>query len=106
MQLIDFKIPPPRKLEAGDRDLLVRGSLSRIWSESQLDYVDNNRPQAAEMWMLLVVRMVTRVAHPPDVHDVNESDSASETTKSVLHSRQDQLRQILCDYVMADFAGR
>lgn len=59
--------------------------------------------------MLLLVRMITRVAEPPKefggaaMEDNAESEDALEMDYYV---RQDQLRQKLCDYIMADFPAR
>lgn len=57
------------------------------------------------MWMLLLVRMITRVAEPPKdlVGDTEDSKDAIDLDYYV---RQDQLRQRLCDYIMADFPAR
>lgn len=60
------------------------------------------------MWMLLIIRMITRAAEQPDdgaqldIEGKAEEDSAVAT----LESRHDRLRQILCDYIMADFPSR
>lgn len=62
--------------------------------------------------MLLIVRMVTRVALPEledekrideDTRTVEDDDMALE---SDLFARQDRLRQTLCDYIMTDFSAR
>lgn len=63
-----------------------------------------------DMWMLLVVRMFTRVAEPPELDRSNDGEDTpmdNEEDKSTpLYERQDRLRRILCDYIMSDFPGR
>ena len=63
---------------------------------------------AAEMWMLLLVRMITRVAEPPkDLGGAAMDDANGEDALEMdYYVRQDQLRQKLCDYIMADFPAR
>lgn len=62
----------------------------------------------SEMWMLLLVRMITRVAEPPsDVDgDTTMGDTSSSLVENDFYVQQDQLRQTLCDYIMADFPSR
>jgi symplekin len=67
---------------------------------------------ATEMWMLLLVRMVTRVANP-SLDEMNEGADGGERNKGDdanlrlgFYSRQDRLRQTLCDYIMSDFPAR
>ncbi|CCM02435.1 uncharacterized protein FIBRA_04534 [Fibroporia radiculosa] len=112
----DFKLPPPRDLTDDERNSIVRSSLGRIWegakdlapsdmfSEASLEEL---RTSGADMWMLLIVRLVTRVTDPVSSDDLIEkkpedlSDMVSE-----IYSHQDRLRQTLCDYIIADFSGR
>lgn len=54
--------------------------------------------------MLLLVRMITRVAQPPVEEDAEED--SKERIVLDFYARQDQLRQKLCDYIMADFPSR
>lgn len=54
-----------------------------------------------EIWMLLLVRMITRVAEPPPPEE-DEMDG----TPHDFYVRQDQLRKTLCDYIMSDFPAR
>lgn len=119
MQLIDFKLPPPDDLTEGERMRLIAGSVKRIWEGAE-DFktnfesipVDSSQAgghAATEMWMLLMVRMVTRVAEPPptvvDGDDAMDGSALSRNTDN-FYARQDQLRQIICDYIMADFPTR
>jgi symplekin len=61
---------------------------------------------AAEMWMLLLVRMITRVAEPPPDLDDSMGDVSKDVVVLDFYLRQDQLRQTLCDYIMSDFPSR
>ncbi|KAJ7355393.1 Symplekin tight junction protein C terminal-domain-containing protein [Mycena albidolilacea] len=113
MQLLDFKLPPPKELSDEERGSLVRNSVARIWDgfedlKSNGEALPPDSTQAgghspSEMWMLLIVRLVTRVVDPP-------SDSPEEGDDSVVlndfYDRQDRLRQTLCDYIMSDFPAR
>jgi symplekin len=119
VQLIDFKLPPPNDLAEDERMRLIGGSVKRIWDGAEdfknnvesipVDSTQAGGHAATEMWMLLMVRMVTRVAEPPSIpvdgDDTMEGSALSRTTDD-FYARQDQLRQILCDYIMADFPAR
>ena len=60
-----------------------------------------------DMWMLLIVRMITRVAEPTaDILQNEDKSSGEETQLADFSSRQDRLRQVLCDYIMVDFPSR
>jgi len=64
-----------------------------------------------EMWMLLIVRMVTRVATPPPGErnvgeDVTKDEIEGDALESNFYLRQDRLRQTLCDYIIFDFPAR
>ncbi|KAJ7180551.1 Symplekin tight junction protein C terminal-domain-containing protein [Mycena filopes] len=113
MQLLDFKLPPPKELSDDERVALVRSSVARIWDGSE-DLKSNGEglppdsTQAGghgptEMWMLLLVRMVTRVVDPPPV---GPDEGADSVVLNDFYDRQDRLRQTLCDYIMADFPAR
>ncbi|KAJ7155526.1 Symplekin tight junction protein C terminal-domain-containing protein [Mycena crocata] len=111
MQLLDFKLPPPKALSDEERASLVRSSVSRIWDGSE-DLKSNGEAlppdstqagghSPTEMWMLLIVRMVTRVIEPPSTTLDEEDEVASD-----FYDKQDRLRQTLCDYIMSDFPAR
>lgn len=61
-----------------------------------------------ELWMLLVVRMITRVVYP----DTRQEDDAKDEGDSMdvdedgTYERQERMRQTLCDYIMKDFPAR
>ncbi|KAJ6591683.1 Symplekin tight junction protein C terminal-domain-containing protein [Mycena vulgaris] len=112
MQLLDFKLPPPKDLSEEERSSLVRSSVSRIWDGSE-DLKSNGEAltpdstqagghSPTEMWMLLLVRMITRVVDPPPII-MDESD---DVVVNDFFDKQDRLRQTLCDYIMSDFPAR
>ncbi|KAH9479566.1 Symplekin [Psilocybe cubensis] len=117
-QLVDFKLPPPRELTNSDRTKLVNASISRVWdgAEELNEIGDGLSPESiqaggnspSEMWMLLLVRMITRVAEPPSDLDGDTAmgDTSSSLVENDFYVRQDQLRQTLCDYIMTDFPAR
>lgn len=64
-----------------------------------------------DMWMLLIIRMITRVVAPlPNEEDTDETAKTDDEDDTALESdsyaRQDRLRQTLCDYIMSNFPGR
>ncbi|KAL1941146.1 hypothetical protein VTO73DRAFT_7358 [Trametes versicolor] len=117
--LTEFKLPTPRELEADERDELVRKAIARIREgakelashEPVMEVGDGPRSSPGEMWMLLLVRMVTRVSDPNvDTAEEEEQDNKDEAgavvRRSEIYDRQNRLRHALCDYIMADFSGR
>ena len=118
LQLLDFKLPPPKVLSDEDRGYLMKNSVSRIWTEGQdsggdasPEPVTSSGVSAKEMWMLLIVRMVTRVAVPPPdekggTERVDEDETGDDVLESDFYIHQDKLRQTLCDYIMLDFPAR
>ena len=113
LDLADFKLPPPKEPSEDDRLDVISTSLTRIWDGVDelrigglpLDPLQSTGISASELWMLLVVRMITRVAEPPPDFDGDGVDS-KDFLQLGLYSRQDRLRQRLCDYIMADFPSR
>ncbi|KAG6866570.1 hypothetical protein C0991_002055 [Blastosporella zonata] len=113
LQLIDSTLPPPRDLSEEERTQQLRGAVKRIWDDVEElnvngDALPVESTQAGghsptEIWMLLIVRMITRVAEPPPEEDDAMEDSAPEHD---FYTRQDQLRQALCNYIMSDFPSR
>jgi symplekin len=91
----------------------MRGAVSRICDGAEElqggSYAVSvgSGPLPNDMGMLLIVRMVTRVAEPEQETLQNE-DELKEKDDQILdfYSRQDKLRQTLCDYIMADFPSR
>ncbi|KDR80507.1 hypothetical protein GALMADRAFT_264472 [Galerina marginata CBS 339.88] len=119
LQLLNFKLPPPKEFSSDeDRMGVVSSSISRIWDGADElramgegispDSLQAGGNTASEIWMLLLVRMLTRVAEPPPDLDGDETmdDSSKGLVEQDYYVRQDQLRQTLCDYIMADFPSR
>lgn len=118
LPITDFKLPPARELDADDREVLMRKAITRIRegakelaaAETAFESSDPHllKTTPADMWMLLLVRMVTRVSDPL-VGEENEDDMKagdSVVRRSEIYERQDRLRHALCEYIMADFSGR
>ncbi|KAF8661382.1 hypothetical protein AX16_001475 [Volvariella volvacea WC 439] len=115
LKLIDFKLPPPKELSEDERYHLIGGSLSRIWAGAEeLKAHEISLPEgsqqvgqsATDMWMLLIVRMITRVAKPPLLPSDEEDFFEKEQPSDEFYARQDQLRHTLCNYIMDDFPSR
>jgi symplekin len=114
-QRVDFTLSPPKDLTEKERLSLISTSITRIWSGAEELRVSGlavlpeseqaGGNSASEMWMLLLVRMITRVAVPP-WNDEFMDDSDQGQVEQDFFSRQDQLRQTLCNYIMADFPSR
>lgn len=115
-ELQDFKLPPPKELPEEAREALINNSLVRIWDGSKdlqmqdtsLDALESPGMASADMWMLLLVRLVTRVVDPAMMQPEAKDDAATDdaVVASDLYAHQDRLRQTLCDYIMADFSSR
>ncbi|KAF5383732.1 hypothetical protein D9615_003524 [Tricholomella constricta] len=113
LQLIDFKLPPPRELSEEERTQQLGSSIKRIWDGAEelkvsgealpVESTQAGGHSATEIWMLLLVRMITRVAEPPPAEDDAMDGSGAQHD---FYVRQDQLRQTLCDYIMSDFPAR
>ncbi|KAI0675546.1 Symplekin tight junction protein C terminal-domain-containing protein [Trametes maxima] len=121
LPLTDFKLPPARELDVDERDELLRKAITRIREgakelvphELASDTADGHRTTSADMWMLLLVRMVTRLSDPaadagdaPEEQDGAKAEEGALVRRSEIYERQDRLRHALCDYIMADFSGR
>ncbi|KAI5992588.1 Symplekin tight junction protein C terminal-domain-containing protein [Pisolithus orientalis] len=111
--LLDFKLPSPKDLSADERVALMRGAVTRIWdgAEDLRRTTSMGSSQTAnDMWMLLIVRMITRAVILPGASespkDDAESSDAADAQLTALCSRQDALRQTLCEYIMSDFPSR
>ncbi|KAG5652625.1 hypothetical protein H0H81_004354 [Sphagnurus paluster] len=113
IQLLEFKLPPPRDLPEADRMQQLSKTIQRIWDGAEelkvsgealpVESTQAGGNSATEIWMLLLVRMITRVAEPPP----SEDDAMDgEDPQHDFYVRQDQLRQTLCDYIMSDFPSR
>lgn len=114
ISLQDFKLPPPPSLAEAERLELINSTVFRISDSGQELRVaseDEARERAAgstpaEMWVLLVLRMITRVADPSTEDAEPVQEEAMELSRESLHERQDKLRQKLLDFVMKDFSNR
>lgn len=109
LDLQEFRLPAPKELSDNDRDGLVRSSMSRIWdgaTELGTSHEYRGDP-AADLWMLLIVRLVTRVSEPPPEEPPDEENAKpSVNSSSYIVMHQDRLRQTLCEYIIDDFPGR
>ena len=110
---MNFKLPPPRDLSEEEQTRHVRELLKRIWEDADDLTVsgDVNSAQASghaalELWMLLLVRMVTRVAYPSSMTEQTDEPGDAGLVVHDFYVRQDQKRQILCDFIMSDFPAR
>lgn len=102
LTLIDFKLPPPSSSRTG----LVEESVLRIWDGAE-EMRAASHDANIDMWMLLVVRMITRVVIPPQPGE-EDAITKEETEKAaeLRYEKQDQLRRMLADYIMSDFSSR
>ena len=61
-----------------------------------------------ELWMLLIVRIITRGAHEPEEEEEEGEGESTSIIKAKNASRDapERMRRILCNYVLGDFANR
>jgi hypothetical protein len=109
---LDLKVPPPERLEPEERDALVETSILRI-REAAGDVVTGDGQSGIELWMLLIVRMVTRGATSGSIYGkgkgkakAEDAEGGDEEMSVVLDEQQDRLRTALFKYIMTDFTRR
>ncbi|KAI0704285.1 Symplekin tight junction protein C terminal-domain-containing protein [Cytidiella melzeri] len=112
----EFKLPPPKELPEEAREALIRGSLVRIWDGAKalethdfsFNAMDLPGTSPSDMWMLMLVRLITRVVDPAPAPAPLEGEAKDQAVvvASEIYQHQDRLRQTLCDYIMADFSSR
>jgi symplekin len=112
---LEFEVPPPSVLGEAERAVTVKSAAARIWQSSG-DLAVGPQTGGRDVWMLFLVRMVTRVVDPVDgkgkakadgaVNTGSDADEEMDEKMDELYERQDRLRRVLCDYIMADFSGR
>jgi symplekin len=108
---LEFQVPTPAVLGEAERAATIKSAATRIWQSSG-DLAVGPQSGGQDMWMLLLVRMITRVVDPEDgkgkAKAVTGPDADAEMDEEMveLYERQDRLRKVLCDYIMADFSGR
>ena len=114
MDMREFELPPAADLSEEVRNALVRASLTRIWDGSTglvsgamaLSAVpEGSKTTPVDMWMFLLLRLITRTTDPPVFAD-EKMDTDGEMEVVDFYSHQDRLRQVLCDYIIADFPSR
>jgi symplekin len=117
---LEFKLLSPHEPTEEERAMLIEKSIARIRidEENDKDLVAAIEGSVGpDVWMLLVVRMITRVAMPPRHSPGPEGDADDEGVRhkkeeeeagvvEKFYERQDALRLKLCDYIMADFPRR
>ncbi|KAG8748374.1 hypothetical protein FRC10_005921 [Ceratobasidium sp. 414] len=109
-----FALPPPKDLSDAARNGLVRSSVTRIWDagEGQTQgEVGRARGKGGEtglppeeMWMLVVVRMISRGAGGQTSGGEGEDVGRALVQQGVF--REDTMRQMLLEYVLDDFSSR
>ncbi|KAI0272578.1 Symplekin tight junction protein C terminal-domain-containing protein [Gloeopeniophorella convolvens] len=109
---LDFQVPPPSALNEAERATTIKSTVSRLWQSSG-DLAVGPQTGGQDLWMLLLVRMITRVVDPENGKGKARADSEDKDVDAEmdeetveLYERQDRLRRVLCDYIMADFSGR
>lgn len=111
LDIQDLKLPPPRELTEAQADVLIRNSLVRIWDGAndltlQDMSQDGGGALSADLWMLLIIRLVTRFSVPAEPDGEEDAMGNGDSSAIELYGHQDRLRQTLCEYIIADFSGR
>lgn len=112
LKLVNFNLPPPRALFETERETAVQSAITRIRDTAEEFNSSPDIPgqiaqvgiPASDMWMLLLVRMVTRA--PASGEPVTEGDLKEEDGMQLVKARDDDRRRTLCNYVLEDFPSR
>ncbi|KAL5492454.1 hypothetical protein ACEPAI_3901 [Sanghuangporus weigelae] len=119
LRFAEFRLPPPREISEPEQRALVRQSMSRIWETSR-EFMTSSEAAASshqpshgaltqDLWMLLLVRMITRV-NPEDEESKTEGDNAENERRESMEvdkaPRRERIRQVLFDYILTDFPSR
>ncbi|KAF8518981.1 Symplekin tight junction protein C terminal-domain-containing protein [Hysterangium stoloniferum] len=112
LTLVNFQLPPPRRLSDADREVVVRHAITRIrvGAEELVPSVEIPGQKAhvglppSDMWMLLLVRMVTRVSGYSRLDD--EAGLKAEVVEKLVDRRNQDTRETLYNYVIEDFCAR
>ncbi|KIJ55664.1 hypothetical protein M422DRAFT_63678 [Sphaerobolus stellatus SS14] len=126
LALINFQLPPPKPLSDDDRESGLRAAVTRIRTNAEEFGPSPELPgqttlglPPSEMWMLLLVRLVTRVPgieeeqKEQDANDENgvkdeivKKEEEEEKYKALNLRRSNEMRETLCNYVLEDFPSR
>jgi symplekin len=114
LALINFQLPPPRPLSEDERGTVLRSAITRIRNGAQelappaevLGQTAHVGLPASDMWMLLLVRMVTRAPASDEIPEEEEARKEEEDAREAEDRRNDETRRTLCDYVLEDFPSR
>lgn len=126
MGLSTFKLPRPRPMSDKQRGTLVDSCLLRVQSRGHeyamthksrgIEYLGQRGKPTPDMWILLLVRMVTRGTwSSADIEDENEDDEAAEENgdevakPNGLSAKLDaeyRMRKMLFNYIVTDFTSR
>lgn len=116
LTLINFQLPPPRPLSEADRHTAILSAITRIRAAGE-EFGLSAEPSGSkpfiglppqEMWILLLVRMVTRAT---PIQEQNETEGLDDTSKREKEAEQkmkedQEMRETLCDYILDDFPSR
>ena len=121
-QFADFKMPPPRDYSPVESERILQTSMARIWETSfdepppsDIALHPGQGASPHDMWMLLLVRMITRISLPKpqsEDEDMSEETQKVEEERSLASmeedtaARQERIRTILFDYIMTNFPAR
>ncbi|GJJ11108.1 hypothetical protein Clacol_005339 [Clathrus columnatus] len=117
LTLVNFQLPPPRPLSGVDRRAAIRSAITRIRTTGEEfgppPELAGPKPYIGlppqEMWILLLVRMVTR-AKPVEEQEASDDDDSNNSKKEEeagQEIKEDlEIRETLCDYILDDFPSR
>lgn len=112
--LSSFSLQPPSALGADECRALVNASVTRICEIGSKDVKINGevdqasttkesvRRQHAHLWTILITRLATRGFSTFDAGNAEANGEQSLT----LRTQSDNVRKLMLDFVVADFAGR
>lgn len=115
LKFADFKMPNPQLASEVEERALLKQSMTRIWKSSG-DLVSINdsalRTAAkgsspADLWMLLLVRMITRANSPEEqTSDGNDNETSLELNVANSPQRHNEIRETLFNYIVDNFPSR
>ena len=116
--LHEFKLPAPRLLTTKQKSAMAQSALQRVRKRGEESLAAAIASSTAatldgsvaetELWMLLIVRIITRGAYEPEGEAGGGEGESTAMVKARNASREasERMRRILCDYVLGDFANR
>ncbi|EJU03654.1 hypothetical protein DACRYDRAFT_21169 [Dacryopinax primogenitus] len=118
LRLANYELPLPKPVDPDSRTKMIQSVLSRLWEngkETELQAPEESDAEdikavaglpAHELWMLTLVRMVTRGSTSSGDDSVSSKSEDDSPPPVRTHPSSDDIRQRLYDFVLSDFPNR